>query len=215
MALVGCIQAYYLTAIGSGDITLLVAIQYFAMLIVGGRGSPGGSVIGAVIFITLPFELQQYGTSLGSLGQASNLSDIETILYGALIIVFLVIAPEGLAGLFASAYAAGSRELKQLAQRIHTGTAVALPARPPELQGVYGSPTREKTRTAAPASEPQMTERSTALPDIPPVLEVRNLTVGYRGGSIALSSVDLEVASGEIVAVRGPTAPARRPSFER
>jgi ABC-type branched-subunit amino acid transport system ATPase component/ABC-type branched-subunit amino acid transport system permease subunit len=202
VALVGCIQAYYLTAIGSGDITLLVAIQYFAMLIVGGRGSPGGSVIGAVIFITLPFELQQYGTSLGSLGQASNLSDIETILYGVLIIVFLVIAPEGLAGLLASAYAAGLRQIKQLAQRIHTGV-IALPASPPELAGISGSPTRENAR-AAPESQPQPTARSMASPDIPRVLEVRNLTVGYRGGSLALSGVELEVASGEIVAVLGP-----------
>ena len=203
VAFVGCVQAYYLTAIGSGDITLLVAIQYFAMLIVGGRGSPGGSVIGAVIFITLPFELGQYGTSQGYLGQASNLSDIETILYGVLIIVFLVIAPEGLAGLFSRTYAAGTRAIKQIARRIHTGVAVGLPASPPESRAKRGSPTWEDAR-AAPRSEPQRTARSMATPDIPRVLEVRDLTVGYRGGSVALSSVDFEVASGEIVAVLGP-----------
>jgi branched-chain amino acid transport system ATP-binding protein len=203
VALVGCIQAYYLTAIGSSDITLLVAIQYFAMVIVGGRGSPGGSVIGAVIFITLPFELQQYGTSLGSLGQASNLSDLQTILYGALIIVFLVIAPDGLAGLVAGAYAAGSRHIKQAAQRKRTGVAGPLPAGPAELRGISEPQTSEDSG-AAPGTEPQMIARSMAPADIPRVLEVRNLTVGYRGGSVALSGVELEVASGEIVAVLGP-----------
>ena len=203
VALVGCIQAYYLTAIGSSDIALLVAIQYFAMVIVGGRGSPGGSVIGAVVFITLPFELQQYGTSLGSLGQASNLSDFETILYGVLIIVFLVIAPAGLAGLFASAYAAGSRKVKQLVPRMHNGAAVARPASPPLSRAIREPQPMEDAR-AGPESEPRATARSTASPGIPRVLEVRGLTVGYRGGSIALSGVDLEVASGEIVAVLGP-----------
>jgi ABC-type branched-subunit amino acid transport system ATPase component/ABC-type branched-subunit amino acid transport system permease subunit len=202
VALVGCIQAYYLTAIGSSDIALLVAIQYFAMVIVGGRGSPGGSVIGAVVFITLPFELQQYGTSLGSFGQASNLSDFETILYGVLIIVFLVIAPAGLAGLFASAYAAGSRKVKQLVQRTHDGAAVAQPSSPPLSRPLREPRPREDAR--APASEPRTTARSAVSPDIPRILEVRNLTVGYRGGSIALSDVDLEVAPGEIVAVLGP-----------
>ena len=203
VALVGCIQAYYLTAIGSSDITLLVAIQYFAMVIVGGRGSPGGSVIGALIFITLPFELQQYGSNLGGLGQASNLSDVETILYGVLIIVFLVIAPEGLAGLLARAYAAGLREIKQTAKRMHTGGADALPARPSELGGISESQTREDAR-AVPRSEPQTIARKMAPTDIPRVLEVRDLTVGYRGGSVALSNIELEVASGEIVAVLGP-----------
>lgn len=203
VALVGCIQAYYLTAIGSSDITLLVAIQYFAMVIVGGRGSPGGSVIGAVIFITLPFELQQYGSSLGSLAQASNLSDIETILYGVLIIIFLVIAPDGLAGLLAKAYAAVLGQIKHTAHRKQGGAADALPASAPELRGVTKSRTREDARTVL-GSEPQMTARSVVPADTPRVLEVRNLTVGYRGGSVALSNVDLEVASGEIVAVLGP-----------
>jgi ABC-type branched-subunit amino acid transport system ATPase component/ABC-type branched-subunit amino acid transport system permease subunit len=203
VALVGCIQAYYLTAIGSSDITLLVAIQYFAMVIVGGRGSPGGSVIGAVIFITLPFELQQYGSSLGSLAQASNLSDIETILYGVLIIVFLVIAPDGLAGLLAKAYAAVLGQIKHTAHRKQGGAADALPASAPESRGVTKSRTGEDARTVL-GSEPQMTARSMVPAHTPRVLEVRNLTVGYRGGSVALSNVDLDVASGEIVAVLGP-----------
>ena len=145
VALVGCIQAYYLTAIGSSDITLLVAIQYFAMVIVGGRGSPGGSVIGAVIFITLPFELQQYGSSLGSLGQASNLSDIETILYGVLIIVFLVIAPDGLAGLLARAYAAGLRQIKQH-RASDTHRRCRCPSREP-TRVARGLPSRGRGRT--------------------------------------------------------------------
>jgi branched-chain amino acid transport system permease protein len=128
VSLVGCLQAFYLSAVSPDFFTLNVAIQYFAMIVIGGRGSPFGSVIGAAIIITIPYEMQAIVSRIGSSNAISQLADYEQIAYGALLILFLFLAPDGLAG-----------RLAALGRQIWRGL---LPRMTPARQPVSASTTR-------------------------------------------------------------------------
>jgi branched-chain amino acid transport system permease protein len=130
VAVAGCLQAFYLSAVSPDFFTLNVAIQYFAMIVIGGRGSPVGSLIGAAVIITIPFELQNVASGIGSTSAASQLGDIEQIVYGALLVVFLFVAPDGLAGRLSAAGRAGWR---MVVGRARTGRRGVAPVRAAEV----------------------------------------------------------------------------------
>lgn len=76
-----------------------LSIQYLAMVIVGGLGSVLGSIFGA-IFMTLVPELLNVLTSMGkdffpSIGQ--HFIPMKDVVFGALIVGFLIFEPHGLA----------------------------------------------------------------------------------------------------------------------
>src|SRR5438034_10582736 len=71
------------------------------MIIIGGLGSVLGSVFGAIFVTLLPIAIRYAMEALGGLvfSQASVLNiipNLRLILFGALIIFFLVVEPEGL-----------------------------------------------------------------------------------------------------------------------
>jgi branched-chain amino acid transport system permease protein len=73
--------------------SLSMSIDYVAMIVVGGLGSAGGALLGAGFVTIAPESLQR-------VGEALNLSDrvfaIREIVFGALIILFLIFEPSGL-----------------------------------------------------------------------------------------------------------------------
>lgn len=75
---------------------LPLSVDYTAMIIVGGLGSQIGSIIGAAFVTLLPELIQRTGEAL-------NMADltfaIRELMFGVLIIVFLVFEPRGLAAL--------------------------------------------------------------------------------------------------------------------
>jgi branched-chain amino acid transport system permease protein len=200
VALVGCVQAFYLSAVSPDFFTLTIAIQYFAMIVVGGRGSPLGSVIGAALLITLPFELQGLASHLGGSTQAAKLSDYDTIAYGALLIIFLVVAPDGLVGRLRTLGTAithrlsGTHPASDGIVTAHESAAVAEIGLRPAASAAEDSAVMAHDVEGAEAPTSAGTE----------VLHIEGLTVGYRGGSIALRDVSMDVAAGEVVAVLGP-----------
>jgi branched-chain amino acid transport system permease protein len=101
----GAILAYYTRAITYSSFSLDVAIQYIAMIIIGGLGSVLGSYLGAAFVVGLPFlltSLAQYAPANGWLGSlfTSNVFELQIIIYGAAIIVFVLIEPRGLVQLW-------------------------------------------------------------------------------------------------------------------
>ena len=68
------------------------------MIIVGGLGSLPGSIIGAAFVTLLPEATERLG-ELAHLASA-RLSAIREVVFGVLIIIFLVLEPRGLAALF-------------------------------------------------------------------------------------------------------------------
>jgi len=96
----GALFASYNTIVGSGYWDLVLSIQFVAAIIIGGIASVWGSILGAAFVFALPLILDQFQLfkeSASSTGLSSG--DLNTIIYGLLIIVFLLFEPGGLVGL--------------------------------------------------------------------------------------------------------------------
>jgi branched-chain amino acid transport system permease protein len=81
----------------------LVSIDFLVMIVLGGLGSIGGAVVGALVVSALPQILNHYAGSLPLVGApgGSGLqpSDAARFLYGAAVVAVLIFAPHGLAGI--------------------------------------------------------------------------------------------------------------------
>lgn len=75
------------------------SIQYLAMIIIGGLGSILGSIYGAIFMILLPELLNILSGSLSNMipGLGHLFIPLKDVIFGALIVVFLVFEPLGLA----------------------------------------------------------------------------------------------------------------------
>jgi branched-chain amino acid transport system permease protein len=78
-----------------------VSIDYLAMVIIGGLGSVLGSVYGAIFVTLLPiatrWALQSFGGYFFSDADLLNIiPNLRLVMFGALIILFLIAEPEGL-----------------------------------------------------------------------------------------------------------------------
>jgi branched-chain amino acid transport system permease protein len=71
------------------------------MVIIGGLGSILGSFLGAAFITLLPIFLNQVPAALGIPLSTASVSHLEFMIFGALIIFFLIVEPHGLARLWA------------------------------------------------------------------------------------------------------------------
>jgi ABC-type branched-subunit amino acid transport system permease subunit len=79
----GLISASRTQFTAPADLTLLVSINVLAVVIVGGMGSIPGVVLGALVLKGLPEVLRQF-------------QDYRIVLFGALLVVMMIVRPEGL-----------------------------------------------------------------------------------------------------------------------
>lgn len=99
--LAGCMLGYYVAFINPDNFGLTVSVAYIAMIIVGGLGSVTGSILGA-LFMTLLPELVRVGVQAAAkvwpaLDVQSKGAFVEGVVYGLVIVLFLMFKPEGLA----------------------------------------------------------------------------------------------------------------------
>jgi branched-chain amino acid transport system permease protein len=99
----GSFQASYLGYIGPQVVDYVVGFQAVMALIIGGQRSIAGAFVGALFFVLVPQALQF----------ASNLS---VVVFGAALIVVVILAPDGLWGRFVAL-------LRWTRARVGTGTA--------------------------------------------------------------------------------------------
>jgi len=97
----GVLYTYYLGIANYEQFQIGVSIDYLAMIIIGGLGSVLGSILGAVFVTMLPIALRLAMEPLAGLffspGEMSSvIASTRLVLFGGLIIVFLVVEPEGL-----------------------------------------------------------------------------------------------------------------------
>ncbi len=97
----GVLYTYYLGIANYEQFQLPVSIDYLAMVIIGGLGSILGSILGAIFVTLLPiltrWFLEDYGWLLFAQQDLQNaIPNLRLILFGSLIIFFLVVEPEGL-----------------------------------------------------------------------------------------------------------------------
>jgi branched-chain amino acid transport system permease protein len=79
---------------------LILSIEFIAAMLIGGVASVWGSILGAAFVFALPTALENFALlpqSASSVGLSGG--DLSTILYGLLIIVFLLFEPLGIVGL--------------------------------------------------------------------------------------------------------------------
>jgi len=85
---------------------LFLSIQFIAMIILGGVGTVFGSVLGAIVIGTIPYLIKEYSEAIPlvtwKIGNQPVLDVplLEQVLYGLLIIAFLLIEPRGLAAVW-------------------------------------------------------------------------------------------------------------------
>jgi len=97
----GVLYTYYLGIANYEQFQIDVSIDYLAMIIIGGLGSVLGSILGAIFITVLPIATRLLLNDLGGMvfsgaSVADVVSDLRLIMFGALIILFLVLEPEGL-----------------------------------------------------------------------------------------------------------------------
>ena len=94
----GGLFAYFFRAVTPESFPLLMSIFFLAAVIVGGMGTVLGSILGAV-FMTLVPELLKLVVGWLPLGANATLilSPVRTIVFGSMIVLFLIFEPHGLA----------------------------------------------------------------------------------------------------------------------
>ena len=94
----------YLGAWEPAAFSVEVSFRLLFMVIIGGMGSIMGSFFGAAFIVLLPIGLNQFLPVLGELVgitiSTSGIAHAEMIIFGALIVWFLIVEPHGLARLW-------------------------------------------------------------------------------------------------------------------
>jgi branched-chain amino acid transport system permease protein len=79
------------------------SFQVLFMIIIGGLGTILGSFLGAAFIVLVPIVLNQLPSWLGMSMSTATISHIEFMLFGGIIVFFLIVEPHGLARLWAIA----------------------------------------------------------------------------------------------------------------
>jgi branched-chain amino acid transport system permease protein len=104
-ALAGALYAYYMTNVNADFFSINFAIQFIAIIIIGGMGSLKGSVIGAAVWLLLPAILTGFATQAGASNNAFGAFLVEikpqlvNLIFGTIVILLLIFAPGGIVGL--------------------------------------------------------------------------------------------------------------------
>jgi branched-chain amino acid transport system permease protein len=97
----GVLYTYFLGIANYEQFQINVSIDYLAMIIIGGLGSVLGSVLGAMFVTLLPIVIRLGMEAFGGVFLAPQtvlnlIPNLRLMMFGALIIFFLVVEPEGL-----------------------------------------------------------------------------------------------------------------------
>lgn len=102
----GALLGSYLRHVTPANFDLLLSIQFVAMVIVGGAGTVYGSIFGAFFIVLIPRVVEQFSAAIPFLSRSAagaglTVFTLNQLIFGALIVVFLIAEPTGLAGMWA------------------------------------------------------------------------------------------------------------------
>jgi len=97
----GALLGHYNLSLDASTYTLDLAVVYVVMIIAGGLGSTSGAVIGAVVVTLLPNILTTVSewAHASSSFQIKYLIPMQTVIFGILLVGFLLLEPTGLVGI--------------------------------------------------------------------------------------------------------------------
>lgn len=93
-ALAGSLYAHYITYIDPTTFTVMESILIVSMVIIGGAGSHLGAIVGAVVLTVMPELLRFVGLP------APVAANVREIIYGALLVLMMLVRPQGLLGAY-------------------------------------------------------------------------------------------------------------------
>jgi branched-chain amino acid transport system permease protein len=97
----GCLFAYYRGFVSVEAFDLFLSIQYVAMIIIGGMGSLLGALLGAVFVTLFPYAIEALLNLLPNVQKlAGDIFAINYASFGVVMILFLVLEPLGLVGIW-------------------------------------------------------------------------------------------------------------------
>jgi len=98
VGLAGALTAHYRSIVTWERFTVDVSVTYLAMIIIGGLGSVTGSYLGATFMTLLPVVLTNLGRAVKTSFPVidSIIPFIQQGMFGLVIILFLILEPEGL-----------------------------------------------------------------------------------------------------------------------
>lgn len=91
-SIAGVLYAHYITFIDPTSFTVMESIFIISIVIIGGAGSLWGPVVGSIVLVSLPELLRFVGLP------SAVAANIRQILYGSLLVVFMIWRPRGLVG---------------------------------------------------------------------------------------------------------------------
>jgi len=90
----------YVGAANIEEFTVMVSFALLGMIIIGGLGTVLGAFLGAGFFVMLPIGINHSLGIFMEVVPADILSNIESIIFGGLIVFFLIVEPYGMARLW-------------------------------------------------------------------------------------------------------------------
>lgn len=101
----GALLSVVIGRITPGNWNLFLSIDFLAVIFIGGLATISGSLMGATFVVMLPRlveELAEFVPFVGGLGEDGvvNVFQLQTMLFGVLIVVFLIFEPRGLYGIW-------------------------------------------------------------------------------------------------------------------
>jgi branched-chain amino acid transport system permease protein len=100
-AVAGALFGYYRGFVSVEAFSLFLSIQYVAMIIIGGMGSQLGAILGALFVTLFPYGIEAaLGALPGAQRYAGLLFAVNYTAFGLVMILFLVLEPLGLVGIW-------------------------------------------------------------------------------------------------------------------
>lgn len=100
-SIAGCLFAYYHGFVSVEAFSLLMTIEYVAMIIIGGLGSILGAIFGTVFIVLLPYAIDEAADTFSVPARVSTyLFAVKYASFGLIMIIFLVLEPRGLVGIW-------------------------------------------------------------------------------------------------------------------
>jgi branched-chain amino acid transport system permease protein len=87
-------------AINPERFNLLFSVEFLAIVLIGGVATISGSIIGAAFIVLLPRLVQVSAPYLPLIGNVVSVEIAQRMLFGALIVIFLVLEPRGIYGMW-------------------------------------------------------------------------------------------------------------------
>lgn len=115
----GALFAHFQRYINPESFTLSMSILFVTMVVVGGMGNLWGGIVGVLVLTFLPSVIQAFPQWIpGIPSNLTNFSNYSLVLYGALLVAFMIFMPQGLAAGLSRGMSYTERRYRKLEDRV-------------------------------------------------------------------------------------------------